>query len=87
MITLLFVIILSIASIGNADRLACAAEVSRLIDNKTSLSFITDEGNLYSVAVVYHATIIAYRYAEFRVAPDTDFAGYPANIFAGYPAE
>ena len=21
-----------------------------------------------------------------RVAPDTDLAGYPANIFAGYPA-
>ena len=21
----------------------------------------------------------------YRVAPDTDLAGYPANIFAGYP--
>ena len=65
MITLLFFIILSNASIGKADRLACAAEVSRLTD-KTSLSFITDQGNLYRVAVDYHTTFIAHGYAELK---------------------
>ena len=36
-----------------------------------------------TLTMVYYDRIIDI----FRVAPDTDLAGYPANIFAGYPAK
>ena len=37
--------------------------------------------------LILPSKVIPYTPKTSRVVPDTDLAGYPANIFGGYPAK